>query len=1394
MNTFRNLSITIKLTLGLVLFAAGLLAVVGVLAYSNQRASLEAASRAALLSTAIEKQAALDAWLDEELVDITELAHSPALRQAVAALRAAPPGSDAAHRAYDSIIAELAPRARPDGGVLDVLVMEPERAEVIAATNDQIEGQFKEDRPYFINGKSAPTVQGVYYSVQLQSPAITVAAPLKSDDGELLAVLAAHLNLNELNDIILRRSGLRESEDALLVNPSRLPVTQPRFMPDRAVLQRGIHSTAVNRCLQKESATGLWDDYRGVSVIGAFRWIEKYDLCLVVKIDQQEAFAPVHEFARNLLIVGALLLGFVIGFAALLARTFTRPIVTLQQGAAQFGAGALDTRLPETSGDELGDLARGFNRMAEGLEEKEAQLRAYAAELEQRVAERTGELRVANERYEIVTRATNDVVWDYRPTLQQTVWNENINTVFGYALREFELPHTWWYDKIHPDDGAAVEASFKEAIQERRAVWSSEYRFRRGDDTYAYVYDRGYILRDADGKPQRVIGAMSDFSARKRAEQELETNMHLLESIANATPDVIYVYDLIEHRPLYNNRQVAALLGYTPKEIQAMGAQFLPTKVHPEDWERVREAFGAYATLRDDELFEIEYRMQNARGEWRWFSDRNMIFARGADGSPTQIIGTSQDVTERKRAETALMESKEHFRRLFDEIRYGFALHEIICDDSGKPIDYRFLEVNPAFEKLTGLRASDLIGRTVMQVLPETESYWVENYGRVALTGAPLQFSNYAQELDRYFEVSAYRPGPGQFAVIFMDVTERNRVAEALKQSERRYRSIFDAAPVSIWLEDWTDVIAAVRGLGAQGVVSYQEYLNEHAEFVADALSRVKILDVNAETLSMFHARAKPELLASLNTVFATDDTLPGFIGELVALGKGESIYRTEMALRTVPGDLIHVLLTMSFPPQDSTSGEVLVSLMDITDIKRAKDALSEANERAIRTYEKLLERLTELAQRVGTASELSQVFRALRQFVELSAPASGLFASRYDPLSQERICIYAWSEGEEYDPAELPPMPMTDSPHSRAVATGEVIVTDNLIDILSAQPHVDLGFERDPRLPASSIAVPLKVAGRVIGGFEVQSVESGAYMQEHVTALAMAANLAAIATENVRLFGDERAARQHAEQLADAVRQLNAGLEVRVRERTAELEDANKELEAFAYSVSHDLRAPLRAIDGFARILHNEYASELSPNAQRYLGLVRGNAAQMGMLVDDLLTFSRLNRQPLTKQRVAMSALVQQVLEELADQRQGRAVEIVLAELPDSDADSRLLKQVWLNLLGNAHKFTRTRETAVIEIGATANGELHAPDSGLQTAEGESPRATCYFVRDNGVGFDMRYAHKLFGVFQRLHRAEDFEGTGVGLAIVQRIVHRHGGRVWADAVLDRGATFYFTL
>ncbi len=244
-------------------------------------------------------------------------------------------------------------------------------------------------------------------------------------------------------------------------------------------------------------------------------------------------------------------------------------------------------------------------------------------------------------------------------------------------------------------------------------------------------------------------------------------------------------------------------------------------------------------------------------------------------------------------------------------------------------------------------------------------------------------------------------------------------------------------------------------------------------------------------------------------------------------------------------------------------------------------------------------------------------------------------------------------------------------------------------------------------------------------------------------------------------------------------LRLKNAELEKQVGQRTAELEQLNKDLDAFCHSVSHDLQTPLRTISGFSEILRGHHGEALSPEAFRLVGLIQRGAAEMSQLINDLLGFSRLGRQAPAMRKVDLGRLCREVFEDLAGERRGRRVELRVQTLPRAQGDPALLRIVFANLLSNAIKYTRSRQPALIEVGAAG------------PAAGPGP---VYFVRDNGVGFDMQHAAKLFEVFQRLHHTHEFEGTGVGLATARRIIERHGGRIWAEAAPESGATFFFTL
>ncbi|MFA4876428.1 MAG: PAS domain S-box protein [Methanoregula sp.] len=687
-----------------------------------------------------------------------------------------------------------------------------------------------------------------------------------------------------------------------------------------------------------------------------------------------------------------------------------------------------------------------------------------------------------------------------------------------------------------------------------------------------------------------------------------------------------------------------------------------------------------------------------------------------------------REVSERRKAEESLRETNEYLRNL---ITYANA--PIIVWNP----DLKITRFNNAFEKLTGRSRDDVTGKDLEILFPENTR--PETLAKIRQTSSgerwevvEIPILHISGKVSTVLWNSAAIRNPSGTIISTIaqgqDITDRKRAEEQITTSEIRYHRLFESAKDGILIlnRDTGEIIDANPFI--EDLLGY-----EPKDFLGKHLWDIGLL--------------KDQLLSKI----AFED-----------LQAKDYLRYEDLPLQTKGGQIIEVEFVSNIYRIDPGTTVIQCNIRDITDRKRDEKALREKTTDLETAYEKI------------TASE-----EELRE--------------SYDELAKNRETLAA-SE-EKY--------------RALSESTTDIIFINGLdgtfryvnrtgADLLGHSPEDFVGKMFVDFFPPETAAIQLRLFSEAARTRQPASEEMEVeipgelrwYDVREIPLFAGDGSISAVmgtvrditdrkrAEEEVqRKNTDLEAANQEIRATGEELQRLNNELDERVRARTAELEAAYRDLESFTYSVSHDLRAPLRAIHGFSNILLEEYQKDLSPEVQRYLTMINENGLRMGNLIDALLTLARTGRQSLKVQVVHPGEIIRQCLMEQHEAQEGRNVGINVAELPPCLADPALLQRVWFNLIANALKFTRKREVAQITIGSFEK-------------EGE----IVYFIRDNGAGFDMKYAGKLFGVFQRLHRVDEFEGNGVGLAIVKMIVTRHGGRVWAEAEVEKGATFFFTL
>jgi PAS domain S-box-containing protein len=947
-----------------------------------------------------------------------------------------------------------------------------------------------------------------------------------------------------------------------------------------------------------------------------------------------------------------------------------------------------------------------------------------------------------------------------------------------------------------PADHELVRHNIQRADQIGHARYEA-HMTRKDGSIFPVQMDIVSVLGEDGEFLHRVLTAQ-DISERKLAEENLRKNEERYRYLFENNPHPMWTYDLQTLAFLDVNEAAVQKYGYSRSEFLRMTiADIRP----PEDVERLKE-----------HLSQPRPALQRS-GDWRHRLKDGTVIDVEITSHIIEIedreaaLVVAQDVTERKQAEEALRQSEAQLSGIFNS-----AMDAIISTDA----DQRILIFNPAAEAMFKCKQSEVIGQTLDRFLPERfreiHRRHVDNFGQTGITkramkGSAVVFGQRSSGEEFPCEASISQidiAGKKIYTVILRDFSERMKAEEVLRQSEERFASVFRSSPTPIALTRLADG---------------------------------KIMDVNEAFCQLF-GYSHEEIVGrtSLDVGIANPESRQKAVEMLKEKG---AIRNLEQKARNRDGTLLDILKSVE---NINVNGEqyALTTLIDITRRKQAEEYLRrfellsehsrdiilfmdredgrilEANAAAVHTYGYSREELLSLTVRdlrardtLGlTGAQMAQadagglLFETVHQRkdgttfpVEVSSQGATIGGVRTlisivrDITGRKQIekALQA-----AHDELELKVQERT-AALSEANALLQALM-DNMPDHIYFK-NLQSRFIRTSRSQANMLGLsnPAEVIGKSDFDFFPHAARSYGEEQEVMSSGKPLIDLEEwvvwpdgretwVSTtkmplrnaegQTIGIFGisHDVTERKRTEQ---EIKQLNADLE----KQAEKLQAANKELEAFSYSVSHDLRAPLRAIDGYTRILVEDYESSLDAEGKRVCAIISREARRMGQLIDDLLAFSRLGRKEMYASKIDMRGMAVSVLNELLKEDERARLDFQIGKLPTARGDSSLIRQVWFNLLANAIKFTSRKERALIEIGSKTNkNEL------------------IYYVRDTGAGFDMEYANKLFGVFQRLHSESEFDGTGVGLAIIQRIIHRHEGRVWAEGEVGKGAAFYFAL
>jgi PAS domain S-box-containing protein len=903
---------------------------------------------------------------------------------------------------------------------------------------------------------------------------------------------------------------------------------------------------------------------------------------------------------------------------------------------------------------------------------------------------------------------------EYAPVLVRnlneriTIWNSGMEKLYGFTSLEAVGKNS--HNLLQTKFPEPLPDILSELFEKNR--WEGELIHQHKDGGTVEVISLWILHKDSNGIPDAIIEVNNDISARKQKELELQQLNRVLNALGKSSQAMMHTRNeslyleevcriLVEdcgHSMVWigyarddENKSVipVAHSGFDEGYIERINISWaendlgrgptgtairtgkpaicknMLTDSAFEPWreEAVRRGFASSIVLpliSDGKAFGA---ISIYSKEEDPFSEKEIGLLSDIANDLSYGITTIRLQESENNAIALLSESEEKYRMLFNEMLEGFAYHEIILDENNKPCDYRFLSINPAFEKHTGLKADNVIGRTASEVIPTLEKYWVNIYGEVALTGKSIEFENYNAELNSYFKVSAFSPKTGFFAVIIENITERTLAGKELYSTKTYLESLIDYAnaPIIVWNQKFE--------------IQLFNRAFEHLTGYSSAEVEGNKLDLLFPESSARDTYAKIRDAIYENWKSIEIPILTKTKEERIVLWNSANIYDSD----------------------NKTLISTIAQGNDITERKKAEQKLNEAREKL------------DLALDNGNIGMFERDFRTNElvwdyRMEKMFGYEEGTFEGTYEAFEK---CLV-----EE------------DVPHTRQASQRAV------------RENVPFETVYRIKLPNGNI--------------------------NHVNAKGLVVRDEA--GRAIKLVG-----------VCFDVTDMKKGAERILFKLNEELHRSNKELEQFAYVASHDLQEPLRMVSSFTQLLQKRYKDQLDDDAQQFIRFAVDGAVRMQVLINDLLNFSRIGTRGRQFAPVDFNEVLGKTVSNLSVSIQEKNALVICDELPSVVGDEGQLVQLMQNLVGNALKFCKTSPR--VHISAMEQDEHYL-----------------FSVKDNGIGIEKQYSERIFLIFQRLVAKDEYEGTGIGLAICKRIVERHGGNIWIESELGKGTTFYFTL